>query len=98
MPCSRSPGEGVCSWGVPGPGESAPRGVWPSIMAFWYGGLLIEGGLLAWSSGGQKVITEGHHTRRPLHQKATWGAWWRPPQTATAAGGTHPTGMHSCCD
>ena len=23
------------------------------------------------------------------------GAWWRPP-TATAAGGTHPTGMHSC--
>ena len=25
------------------------------------------------------------------------GAWWRPPPTATAAGGTHPTGMHSCC-
>ena len=27
-----------------------------------------------------------------------WGggdAWWRPPGTATAAGGTHPTGMHS---
>ena len=24
------------------------------------------------------------------------GAWWRPPRTATAAGGTHPTGMHSC--
>ena len=24
-------------------------------------------------------------------------AWWRPlPRTATAAGGTHPTGMHSC--
>ena len=23
-------------------------------------------------------------------------AWWRSP-TATAAGGTHPTGMHSCC-
>ena len=22
-------------------------------------------------------------------------AWWRPPK-ATAAGGTHPTGMHSC--
>ena len=21
-----------------------------------------------------------------------------PPGTATAAGGTHPTGMHSCCD
>ena len=23
-------------------------------------------------------------------------AWWRPPGTATAADGTHPTGMHSC--
>ena len=21
---------------------------------------------------------------------------WRPPMTATAAGGTHPTGVHSC--
>ena len=28
---------------------------------------------------------------------APWGsAWWRPPGRATAAGGTHPTGMHSC--
>ena len=24
------------------------------------------------------------------------GVWWRSPSTATAAGGTHPTGMHSC--
>ena len=24
------------------------------------------------------------------------GAWWRPPRTATDAGGTHPTGMQSC--
>ena len=24
------------------------------------------------------------------------GAWWRPPRTASVAGGTHPTGMHSC--
>ena len=24
------------------------------------------------------------------------GAWWGPPRTATAAGGMHPTGMHSC--
>ena len=23
-------------------------------------------------------------------------AWWRPPGTAIAAGGMHPTGMHSC--
>ena len=26
------------------------------------------------------------------------GGVWRPPMTATAAGGTHPTGMHSCSD
>ena len=26
------------------------------------------------------------------------GAWWRPPGTATAACGMHPTGMHSCYD
>ena len=24
------------------------------------------------------------------------GAWWRPIPEATAPGGTHPTGMHSC--
>ena len=24
------------------------------------------------------------------------GGAWSPPPTATAAGGTHPTGMHSC--
>ena len=24
------------------------------------------------------------------------GGVWRPPLTATAVGGTHPTGMHSC--
>ena len=24
------------------------------------------------------------------------GGWWRPPGTAAAASGTHPTGMHSC--
>ena len=27
----------------------------------------------------------------------SWGCvWWGPPGTGTAAGGTHPTGMHSC--
>ena len=24
------------------------------------------------------------------------GAWWEAGETATAADGTHPTGMHSC--
>ena len=28
---------------------------------------------------------------------APGGAWWRAPGMATAAGGTHPTGMYSCC-
>ena len=71
MPCSR----GVCSWGgVPGPGGSAPGGVsfpggwgggaWsggcmPSVMAFWFGGLLIEGVLLVWPSGGLLLWPSG---------------------------------------
>ena len=62
----------------------------PSVMVFWLGGLLIEGGLLAWSSRGQKVITEGHHarryhTRRPPHQKA-------PHQKAPHQKATTPEG------
>ena len=81
MPCSRSPGGvcswGVPGPGGSAPGGCLLWG-WPSIMAFccglllcpsvmafWFGGLLIEGSLLVWSSGGQKAITEGHHTRRP---------------------------------
>ena len=98
IPCSRSPGGlllggclllgGVCSqgrcllWG--GVAFCYALLLWPSgLAAFWYG--LLEG-------------PEGHN-RRPPHQKATTkgGAWWRPPPgTATAAGRTHPTGMHSC--
>ena len=34
----------------------------------------------------------------PGGMPALGGAWWRPPQTATAAGRTHPTGMHSCSE
>ena len=44
---------GVCSWeGVCCGGCLFSKGlswggeVWPSVMAFWFGGLLIEGGLL----------------------------------------------------
>ena len=44
------------------------------------GGLVPEGG----SGPGGSCLVLG------------WGAWWRPPKTATAVGGTHPTGMHSC--
>ena len=76
-------------------GGSVPGGV-PSVMAFCCGHLLIEGGLLVWSSGGGG--------RRPLHHKATTpqghnrGLVETPPQMATAADGTHPTGMHSCLE
>ena len=55
-----------------------------SVILLTGGGVcLVLGGLLrggAWSWG----------------VSALGGAWWRPPGTATAAGGTHPTGMHSC--
>ena len=35
-------------------------------------------------------------SRGLLQQGSAPGGVWRPPPTATAAGGTHPTGMHSC--
>ena len=47
------------------------------------GCLLLVGGVFCGGSG------EGEGIRG--------GAWWRPP-TDTAAGGTYPTGMHSCFD
>ena len=59
------------------------------------GGCLFSGG--AWSQGGCLVPGEG--------VPGPGGGWClvpggclveTPPGTATAAGGTHPTGMHSC--
>ena len=50
----------------------------------WSGGCLPLGGVCLWEGsglGGGLVLG---------------GAWWSPPGTATAAGGTHPIGMHSC--
>ena len=49
------------------------------------GGSLLPGGLLR---GG------GVCSRGCLFSVGC--AWWRPPGMATAAAGTHPTGMHSC--
>ena len=63
MPCCWSPGGGLLlGGGVSALGDGLL--LWPSVvvfcyalvMAFWFGGHLIEGGLLVWSSGG---------TRRP---------------------------------
>ena len=74
---------GVClsTWGVHGPGGAWSRGV--------HGPGDVHGpGWCAWSWGGCMV---------------RGCAWSRgvvclveTPPTATAAGGTHPTGMHSC--
>ena len=53
----------------------------------WFAGV-CSGGVPApggggWSGEGGCLVRGG-------------GAWWRPPWTASAAGSTHPTGMHSC--
>ena len=49
----------------------------------WCGGVPAPGGLVL---GGVWSLGGGG------------GTWRRPPETATAVGGTHPTGMHSCFD
>ena len=58
---------------------SGPGGAW-SLGVSALGGYLRPGGCLL-----QGDLLPGG------------GAWWRPPTpgTATAAGGAHPTGMHS---
>ena len=67
------------------------------------GGCLVKGGLLprgcAWSKG---VCSQGGAWSRGVcsQRGAGWGVWsggvWISPLMATAAGGTHPTGMNSC--
>ena len=57
----------------------------------WSGGRLVQGECLlrgAWSRG--CLLPVGGLVQ---------GGWRspRPPRTTTASGGTHPTGMHSCC-
>ena len=80
------PGLGVSApGGVPAPGGSAPRGV-PGP-----GGVVCsQGG--AWS-GGSCLLPGGCLVRGSCLLQG--GAWWRSPRMANAAGGTHPTGMHS---
>ena len=59
--------------------------------------ILFTGG--TWVARGACMVKGGRVTRGACvaREAATkGGAWWRPPRTATAAGGTHPTGMHSC--
>ena len=105
MPC-RFPGGGipVClagfqggAWGVwlegspgPHPGEVERSGLGGSPSPH-LGGLQAHTrwGLQAYTlAGGLQA-----HTQR-VYASMHWGR--HPPQTATNAGGTHPTGMHSC--
>ena len=53
-------------------------------------GCLLPGGCLVWGD----LVPGGACSMGVPAPRG--GAWWRPPRTATAAGGTHPTGMHSC--
>ena len=64
------------------------------------GGYLVQGGV--WSWGGclvpGVVPGPGGWVPGPGGVPGSGGCLVEtPPQTATAAGGTHPTGMHSCC-
>ena len=103
---------GVCDsvhrgggWGVPGSrGVPGPKGgclvpggqVWSWGVPGPGGGCLVLGVWSwegAWSQGGYL-----------LQRGLVWGGAWSrgclvedPPGMATAVGGMHPTGMHSCC-
>ena len=49
--------------------------------------------LLFWNTSFLFCVLIGY---QPFVPWARSGGVWRPPMTATAVGGTHPTGMHSC--
>ena len=56
-------------------------------------GCLLLGGVCS----GEGVSALGRVCLLPAGVCPGGGAWWRPPLgMATAVGGTHPTGMHSC--
>ena len=81
-------GGGLHPGGLPRGGGSASRGI--CIQ-----GVCIQGGLHL--RGGGVCIQGGLH---PVGGGCAWGLG-RPPQSDTTgygqrAGGTHPTGMHSC--
>ena len=104
MPCNRSRGGGGCypsmhcrwypsmpcsrAWGGLLSGVCSGGGLllWSSVMPFCYG-------LLAPSQRPYQKATkpEGHNRRG-----VPGGDLPSSPGTGTAAGGTHPTGMHSC--
>ena len=79
-------------WGVSGPrGVSAPRGVCSGGCLLPGEGYLLPGGGV--SAPGVSAL--GGVCSRVVSALGVPGGD-TPPGTATAAGGTHPTGMHSC--
>ena len=91
---------GIWLGGSPGP---HPRG---KLRGIWLGGLQAHtwgvcswGGVLWGVSGPGGLLLGGVPGPRgsaPGGCLVRGGVVWRPPGTATAVGGTHPTGMHSC--
>ena len=62
-----------------------------------------RGGACSWGVSGPVGVSapgglagSGPWGRDACSREGQGVAWWRPPRKATAAGGTHPTGMHSC--
>ena len=80
---------GESAWGVP-----SPRGV-PGPGGCLVLGVPGPGG--AWSRGCLIWGVPGPGRVPALGGCLLWeGAWWRPSQTTTATGGTHPTGVQFC--
>ena len=74
--------------------NSVHRGV-PAREGAWSGGVCFRGAPGPRGSAHRGVPGPGG-CLLPGGSGPGRGAWWRPPGTTTAAGGTHPTGMHSC--
>ena len=105
MPCSRSPGGGgviqACLAGFQAHTQEESSGVWPGVGGLqadtqggsW--GVWPGGGLQAhtWAALGGCLLPGGSAPRGGV---CSQGGVWRPSVMATAAGGTHPTEMHSC--
>ena len=95
-----------CRWY---PSMPCSRGCYPSMHCRWYPSIPCSGGSalggLLWGVCSWGVCSWGGSAPGAV---CSWGgvcsqggllrgdAWWRPPRTAPAPGGTHPTGMHSC--
>ena len=70
----------ICSQG--GVSQYAPeQGMWTREVWIWEG-WCTDGGV---DRGGGGMCVDGG-----------WGVYTPPPVMATAASGTHPTGMHTC--